>query len=713
MDAKRILYIALAILLGALLIDSGARVAGFLTEVSTGLTIHTSPENAVIDAPGEVRFDYTVLTPPLCSAQCEATLIRHDTNEVVAKTSPNVIPSGSISATIQGESSLKRVPVQLILTCKTQETRYCASNEQVSADLAIVRFTLDEDQEAIRDWLIENRERVRTQMEETRALLVALSELGSPYDTIARTAREELASYDRDLERFIGSIGNETYSYPPAVPDTIAVWNAEVEALASANLQSTLVAQRINELIGYQGILEEDRERFIELSDQYASVEGTPLAMIAQLETIGEAIQHITISHKEKILTRSWSSAHETHRTLRAACTLYDTPCPEAITRPHTIEEATHLNAQMCASVRAIRTSDPRAAYARSLNLTLTDAIEHYNVSQIRDREGFSSFERETIESASNGSLGNLSIGERLAITIPYRASYCASHIPTRTIELPSLSLESNTVPFDIPGERTCSLGSCDRAPAPTILFIHGHSFAESTDPRYNLQGMTRLAYAFEEHGYLYAGHLFPNSARDIGWFDAPVSFTATYYVNSYEEEGEIRLRTFKSEPIEIYAIRLREDIEEAVRLTGNDRVILVAHSMGGLVARSYLDLFGTDQVERLIMIGTPNHGIADRTERLCPVLGASLECRDMNKGSVFLRRLNSQPLPEIPITIIAGTGCDGGDGVVDLENALLEGVRTVLIEGRCTGLETVHGSLIDPRKHPETVAIIASEIGR
>lgn len=39
------------------------------------------------------------------------------------------------------------------------------------------------------------------------------------------------------------------------------------------------------------------------------------------------------------------------------------------------------------------------------------------------------------------------------------------------------------------------------------------------------------------------------------------------------------------------------------------DKVIVVAHSMGGLVTRAYLEKYGIEDVEMVVMMGTPNHG--------------------------------------------------------------------------------------------------------
>ncbi|MFG0275631.1 MAG: esterase/lipase family protein [Phycisphaerales bacterium] len=176
-------------------------------------------------------------------------------------------------------------------------------------------------------------------------------------------------------------------------------------------------------------------------------------------------------------------------------------------------------------------------------------------------------------------------------------------------------------------------------------------------------------------------------------------------------------------------------------RARGISRLNIVAHSMGGLVARDALTRPGFDQslhpdVDRFIMVGTPNHGspwaplqpVSELREALVrwmgafgdPVAtetlttdGAGEAAIDLAPGSEFLTDLNSRPLPEgVEITIIAaqaspvdsGALADAtrtllgeaqgeriraatddlvnsvGDGVVPLESARLEGVDDFVI---------------------------------
>jgi pimeloyl-ACP methyl ester carboxylesterase len=60
---------------------------------------------------------------------------------------------------------------------------------------------------------------------------------------------------------------------------------------------------------------------------------------------------------------------------------------------------------------------------------------------------------------------------------------------------------------------------------------------------------------------------------------------------------------------IERFAAQLGEKIESVCTATGSDRVVLVCHSMGGLVARTYLRQRGPARIDRIVTIGTPHHG--------------------------------------------------------------------------------------------------------
>ena len=197
----------------------------------------------------------------------------------------------------------------------------------------------------------------------------------------------------------------------------------------------------------------------------------------------------------------------------------------------------------------------------------------------------------------------------------------------------------------------------------------------------------------------------------------------------------------------DFFATHLRQ-----LRAGGIERIDIVAHSMGGLVSRdvltrrAYYNSDGSGRgefpaVDRLIMLGTPNHGsvmarlrgvsqLREQASRLFSgdwswrealADGAGEAGRDLLPSSAFLRRLNSRARPaHTRYTIVAGRlspvsedeieslarrardirrSIDGkdqvgaglatswlkelvrgiGDGVVSIESARLEGVEDMV----------------------------------
>ncbi len=60
---------------------------------------------------------------------------------------------------------------------------------------------------------------------------------------------------------------------------------------------------------------------------------------------------------------------------------------------------------------------------------------------------------------------------------------------------------------------------------------------------------------------------------------------------------------------IEAYVPLVRGTVEAICAQTGAEKLIIVAHSMGGLVARAYLRAYGHEQIAAIITLGTPHHG--------------------------------------------------------------------------------------------------------
>jgi triacylglycerol lipase len=100
---------------------------------------------------------------------------------------------------------------------------------------------------------------------------------------------------------------------------------------------------------------------------------------------------------------------------------------------------------------------------------------------------------------------------------------------------------------------------------------------------------------------------------------------------------------------VEALALRLKRELDSRIR---GGRIDIVAHSMGGLVARWYLQqLGGARRVDRLITLGTPHCGT--HAANFLP----SALVRQLTPHSPFIRHLNTLPAPEgVQVTsIMAG----------------------------------------------------------
>ena len=283
-------------------------------------------------------------------------------------------------------------------------------------------------------------------------------------------------------------------------------------------------------------------------------------------------------------------------------------------------------------------------------------------------------------------------------------------------------------IEFDEPLPKCCVFGKCSPCclseecvnnPSKfPVVFVHGHSVNKKTAADYSLDAFNKLQKELEKDGYLNAGSISLYTPVDTspgvwGLSQAPVSIKASYYFDVFKEPENYVVVQTKSENIDTYALRLREIIQTVKYKTGKPKVILIAHSMGGLVSRKYLQIFGEDDVEKLIMIGTPNQGIEGDIAHVCPIIGDKYACRDMAVNSLFMNKLNRGELPNIEINMIIGEGCmmngQPGDGTVLVKNAKLEGgmVKNFIINGTCDGLKKLHSEMLNPELYPEVYNII------
>jgi len=113
----------------------------------------------------------------------------------------------------------------------------------------------------------------------------------------------------------------------------------------------------------------------------------------------------------------------------------------------------------------------------------------------------------------------------------------------------------------------------------------------------------------------------------------------APHYAFNYRSAGSV----------ERIALRLKREIDAHVR---GGRIDLIAHSLGGLVARFYLQqLGGARRVDHLITLGTPHKGTHSANFIPAPLV------RQLLPDAPFIRHLNSLSAPEgvNATSIIAG----------------------------------------------------------
>lgn len=245
------------------------------------------------------------------------------------------------------------------------------------------------------------------------------------------------------------------------------------------------------------------------------------------------------------------------------------------------------------------------------------------------------------------------------------------------------------------------------------ILFIHGHIFNDANSPEYSLESFVKIQQELEKIGYINAGELdLTEDYKDWVRNGNPMSVLGSYYYISFYNLGAYSITAQKSERIENYALRLKEIVDAYKMRTGAEKIIIVSHSMGGLVSREYINLFGGSSVDKLILINTPNHGITTKISKLCTILGSAKECEDMTEGSVFLNRLNDEYNFKNTYSI-RSVGClmDNvtGDGIVTNQSGYLENAVNYVIEGKCTDNlnNNLHTDILNPALYRETVEIV------
>lgn len=260
---------------------------------------------------------------------------------------------------------------------------------------------------------------------------------------------------------------------------------------------------------------------------------------------------------------------------------------------------------------------------------------------------------------------------------------------------------------------------SCEIQKKYPIILLHGHNFNNDISADNILNGFGELQGQLESLGYLNAGELYlyePTRTNPgiLGNVIMPIVVRPSYYFDFLKKAEGYKSIEIDSQNIDTYAIRLRDIINNIKYETSSPKVIIIAHSMGGLVLRRYIQIFGKENLDKIILIDTPNSGISGAISKSCPIFGAVSECSDMSSESLFINKLNTEDY-SLPKTYnIVGIGCPmnegDGDGVVLAESSILKenaNVKNFFINGTCSGVSFLHNNILNINQYPEVFGII------
>ena len=107
----------------------------------------------------------------------------------------------------------------------------------------------------------------------------------------------------------------------------------------------------------------------------------------------------------------------------------------------------------------------------------------------------------------------------------------------------------------------------------------------------------------------------------------------------------------------------------------GSQRLVLVCHSMGGLVARAWMRRCGTGRVARVITLGTPHHGTFHAS------LAPGANAQQMQRGSAWLTALAASERPETR-ALITSIWSHHDNIVAPQDSSRLPGARNIEFGG-------------------------------
>jgi len=130
---------------------------------------------------------------------------------------------------------------------------------------------------------------------------------------------------------------------------------------------------------------------------------------------------------------------------------------------------------------------------------------------------------------------------------------------------------------------------------------------------------------------------------------------------------------------IDDYVPALQGAVEELCAATGAPQVAIVAHSMGGLVARAWMRAHGEARVARIVTLGTPHHGTS--LANFGPGANAAQMRRSKGQASDWLRALGASE-DAARRALVTSVFSHHDNIVAPQTSSVLEGARNIALGG-------------------------------
>lgn len=161
---------------------------------------------------------------------------------------------------------------------------------------------------------------------------------------------------------------------------------------------------------------------------------------------------------------------------------------------------------------------------------------------------------------------------------------------------------------------------------------------------------------------------------------------------------------------------RLRYTIEKIRRIYNFNKIIIVAHSMGGLVSRAFINRYSKIKIEKFITIATPWNGQKfaelgkDIAPKILPVFG------NMIPGSAFQKNIQQKPFPkDLKHYLLFGYKGKSSfildksnDGVISLSSQLFEAAQIQAYSVH--GFDESHISILNSKQVVNKINTILKE---